>query len=159
MTDFFADLAERYAPSPDQEARRLASIRSAVLSGTFAEGKLYNDAQMDSLSRRYGLTVYDFAVQAMEKWDDASVGQRQAWESWAETQGWKPGDRTPTRLRLWHFPAYSGEWMQLGLNPPYTGPRAARNLVVERTTRTAPTMPVVDDQVTGRTAGQDYHAA
>lgn len=159
-SDFFADLAQRYALSPKQEAARINRIRSAMTSGAFAENRSYNGPQMEAMSRRLGLTVYDFAVQGWVNWDETSTSHRQTWEDWAAKHGaWKAGDETPQRMILWRFPAYSGEWMVRGLAPPHMGPRAEPAPKAEPPARSAPTVPSVDDPLTGRRAGEDYHAA
>lgn len=77
------------------------AVRSAARSGTFDRSRVFNDAQMEAMSRLYGVAIYDVAEQTEAPWDLLSISQREAWEAWAKRLGNR--EKTPEYVRVWRF--------------------------------------------------------
>jgi len=91
------------------------ACQSAAELGLFSGSKVYNDSQMESMSRVYGTDIYEVAGQELVKWDRLSSSQQRGWMDWAATLGWKTTEPTPERVRVWRFSPSAARLLSEGL--------------------------------------------
>jgi hypothetical protein len=91
------------------------ACRSAAEIGLFSTSKVYNDDQMDSMSRIYGPDLYEVAGQEQVAWDRLSSSQQRGWMDWAARLGWKTTERTPDVVRVWRFSTVAAHYLSEGI--------------------------------------------